>query len=341
MLVVRAARSDDHAAFVDLARSAGPGFTSLSLDDEALHAKLLKSEQAFEGQLPDRSDCVYQLMLEDTETGKVYGTAAVKAEVGVKKPYFDFKIYTIAQSSHEADRRFDMDAMLLVNDFAGATEVGSLFVSDQLRGSGAGRLTSQSRYMLVAAAPERFGERMLSELRGVVDDAGNSVFFEHVARPFFRMSFNEADGLSAATDNQFILDLMPKTPIFLDLLPSGVQEVIGKTHPHGANALRLLEDEGFRYDRYVDIFDGGPLVSCPTADIRTIRDSQILTIADHTSASETVRALVSNDRLPDFRCVQAEVSLTEGQVALEAAAARALDVSAGDSVRIWSKEFAR
>ena len=86
MLVVRAARSDDHAAFVELARAAGPGFTSLSLDDEALHAKLLKSEQAFEGVLEDRSECVYQLMLEDSVTGQVYGTAAVKAEVGVKKP---------------------------------------------------------------------------------------------------------------------------------------------------------------------------------------------------------------------------------------------------------------
>jgi len=341
MLVVRAARSNDHAAFVDLARAAGPGFTSLSLDDEALHAKLLKSEKAFEGALTDRSDCVYQLMLEDSDTGQVYGTAAVKAEVGVRKPYFDFKIYTIAQASSEADRRFDMDAMLLVNDFAGATEVGSLFVSGDLRGSGAGRLTAQSRYMLVAADRSRFGDRVLSELRGVVNEAGESVFYEHVARPFFRMSFNEADALSAATDNQFILDLMPKTPIFLDLLPSGVQQVIGQTHPHGANALRLLESEGFRYDRYVDIFDGGPLVSCRTEDIRTVRDSQVLSVANARPSSETVRALVSNDRFPDFRCVHAEVSLIgEDQLALDADAARALDVAASASVRLWSKELA-
>ena len=103
MLVVRAARSDDHAAFVELARAAGPGFTSLSLDDEALHAKLLKSEQAFEGVLEDRSECVYQLMLEDSVTGQVYGTAAVKAEVGVKKPYFDFKIFTIVPAPSAPD----------------------------------------------------------------------------------------------------------------------------------------------------------------------------------------------------------------------------------------------
>jgi arginine N-succinyltransferase len=339
MLVVRAARSNDHEAFVKLARAAGPGFTSLALDDEALAEKLLKSEQAFEGALSDRSDCVYQLMLEDSETGAVFGTAAVKAEVGVKKPYFDFKIFTLAQASKEAGRRFDMDAMLLVNDFAGSTEVGSLFVSDALRGSGAGRLTAQSRYMLVAADRSRFGDRMLSELRGVVDEAGESVFFEHVTRPFFRMTFEEADQLSAATDNQFILDLMPTHPIYLDLLPESVQAVIGKTHPHGANALRLLESEGFRYDRYVDIFDGGPLVSCPTEDIRTIRESRAAEIADGAPTGDRVRALVSNDRLEDFRCVHAELSLAGDRVHLDADAARALDVTVGQSVRLWSKEL--
>ncbi len=341
MLVVRAARSEDHAAFVQLARAVGPGFTSLSLDDEALHAKLLTSQKAFEGQLEERSDCAYQLMLEDSETGVVYGTGAVKAQVGVKKPYFDFKIYTIAQASSEADRRFDMDAMLLVNDFAGATEVGSLFVSGYLRGSGAGRLIAQSRYMLVAADRSRFGERVLSELRGVVDDCGASIFYECVTRPFFRMSFNEADALSAATDNQFILDLMPKSPVFVDLLPSGVQDVIGKTHPDGVNALRLLESEGFCYDRYVDIFDGGPLVSFPTKDIRTVRDSRILFVADAAHGSGRVRALVSNDRYPDFRCVNAEVNLIkDDHVALDANVACALDVSAGTRVRLWSKELA-
>ena len=209
MLVVRAARSGDHDAFVELARAAGPGFTSLALEAEALNAKLVNSEKAFDGKLTDPSDCVYQLMLEDSESGQVLGTSAVKAMVGVKKPYFDFKVFTFAQASKEANRRFDMDAMMLVNDFAGATEVGSLFVRDGLRGTGAGGLTAKARYMLVAAARERFGERILSELRGVVDEDGDSIFFEHVTRPFFRMSFEEADRLSAATDNQFILDCCP------------------------------------------------------------------------------------------------------------------------------------
>lgn len=333
MLMVRSARSADHSSFTALAASAGTGFTSLAVSADALAEKLNRSEQAFAGQIADRSDAAYQLMLEDTETGKVLGTAAVKAAVGIKKPYFDFKIMTFAQASKEANRRFDMEAMMLVNDFAGCTEVGSLFVSDAARGRGAGRLMAQSRYMLIGADRSRFGARVVAELRGVVDESGESVFYNHVTRPFFRMTFDEADRMSASTDNQFILDLMPTHPIYLDHLPPGVREVMGKTHPHGVNAKRLLEWEGFEYHRYVDIFDGGPLVDCPVDRIRTVRGSRVLTVG--AAGGDPVEAMVSTDRLDDFRLVRCEVRLGEDTVALDEGARRVLDLVDGNTARVW------
>lgn len=338
MLVMRAAKAADTDAFIKLAEAAGPGFTSLALSEDALAAKLEKTQQAFAGALDDRSDCTYQLMLEDTETGRILGTSAVKAEIGVRKPYFDFKIFTLAQASKEADRRFDMDAMMLVNDFAGATEVGSLFVSDELRGRGAGKLASKSRYLMVASDRSRFGETILSELRGVVDDKGDSIFFEHVTRPFFRMTFDEADRLSAATDNQFILDLMPQHLIYLDLLPKTVQAVIGRTHPHGANALKLLEAEGFRYDRYIDIFDGGPLVSCAIDDVATLKASPQAPLIDRALGVGAVSGLVANDTLGDFRCVQTEFEVSDAGVCFSEEARRALQLNTGDTLRYWTKD---
>ncbi|TGY89646.1 arginine N-succinyltransferase [Marinicauda algicola] len=336
MLVVRAARRADHGAFIDLARKAGPGFTSLSLDDAALEDKLAKSEDSYAGRLDEPSDVCYQLMLEESESGEIFGTAAVKAAIGLKKPYFDFKIFTLAQASKEADQRFDMEAMLLVNDFAGSTEVGSLYVRDAARGTGAGRLIAQSRYMLMAADTSRFGDTVVAELRGVVDAQGYSPFYEYVTRPFFRMSFEEADRLSAATDNQFILDLMPVHPIYVDLLPSEARAVIGQTHPHGVNARRLLEWEGFEYDRYVDIFDAGPLVSCRTEKVRTIRNSRRVSVGDATG--EAVQAMVSTDRIDDFRCVFTEIVATEERVRLSEQARRALDLTHGEAARIWVRE---
>ena len=338
MLIMRAARTGDHEAFVELARKAGPGFTSLSVDDEALHNRLMVSEQAFDGQIEDRADCSYQLMLEDTETGQVMGTSAVKGAVGLKKPYFDFKIITMTRSSKAANRRFDMDALLLVNDFAGATEVGSLFVLDGMRGSGAGRLCAKSRYLLIAADPTRFGDRVLAELRGVSDSEGHSPFYEGLAKPFFHMDFTEADELSASSDNQFILDLMPTNLIYVDLLPDSAKAVIGKTHPDGVNALKLLESEGFRYDRYVDIFDGGPLVSVRTPDITTIRESKVREVAAQPITGEGIKAIISTDRLSDFRCTYTDIRLNRETVELDDETRRALRIEAGDSVRVWVKD---
>ena len=47
---------------------------------------------------------------------------------------------------------------------------------------------------------------------------------------------------------------------------------MGQPHPSGRAALRMLEDEGFVFDRYIDIFDGGPTVTAPTDQIRTVRE---------------------------------------------------------------------
>ncbi len=89
------------------------------------------------------------------------------------------------------------------------------------------------------------------------------------------MTFPEADEFNAIHGTKFIADLMPKTPIYVALLADSAKAVIGQPHPSGRAALRMLEAEGFTFDRYVDIFDGGPTVTALTDKIRTVRESRI------------------------------------------------------------------
>ncbi len=336
MLIVRAAKAADIDALSLLAEEAGTGFTSLSVTRDVLAERLEKSEAAYLSDPKGQTEDTYQLMLEDTESGRIIGCSAIKAMVGVSKPYWDFKIITIAQHSVDARRRFDMDAMLLVNDFAGSTEVGTLFVSEAGRGGGAGRLVAQSRYLLMGAAPERFGEKVLAELRGVVLEDGSSPFFDHVSRPFFHMDFDEADRLSASTDNQFILDLGPQHLIYVDLLPQSVRDVIGQPHRDGVGALNLLRWEGFHYDKYVDIFDGGPLVSNWTENIRTLRESREVTVRAATTAGG-VQGILSTDRIEDFRTCAVE-AVDDGDVlGISHDVMRAMDLRDGERARFWRR----
>ena len=94
-----------------------------------------------------------------------------------------------------------------------------------------------------------------------MDEAGNAPFWDALAGRFFGMTFPEADEFNAVHGTQFIADLMPKTPIYVALLAESARAVMGQPHPTGRAALRMLEQEGFVFDRYIDIFDGGPTVT--------------------------------------------------------------------------------
>lgn len=333
--VMRAAGPQDVDGFKQLREIAGPGFTSLMLDDKALAEKLELSAQSFAADVSAPGAQRYFIVLEHLPSGAIAGCAGVKATIGRLPPFFNFRIITEAQSSAVVDRRFDMDILIGVNDFTGCTEVGSLFVRPEHRASGAGRLLAQSRYMLMATAPHRFNSRVVSELRGVVSADGVSPFWEAVGRHFFRMDFAEADKLSAITDNQFILDLMPQHPIYIDLLPQSAREVIGRCHKDGEGARRLLEWEGFTFSNVVDIFDGGPLLTVQRDHIRTLRDARRVRVTSGVASGANRRALVATPTTGGFRCVGARVTATPEGAHLDAAAMDAIGLKDGDQALIW------
>ncbi|MFN3607834.1 MAG: arginine N-succinyltransferase [Hyphomonas sp.] len=337
--VMRPSRLDDLGALTELAELSGPGFTSLPVDEPILTGRLEQSERAFHGRQKNLQYGKYLMMMEHLATGQVVGCSAVKAGTGIDQPFFNYRIITLAQASHAAGNlRFDMDALVLTNEYVGYTEVGTLFLKPDHRGGGAGRLAAQSRYLLMAAAPERFSDHVLAELRGVVDDTGVSPFWECLGRHFFRMDFAEADRLSAITDNQFIVDLMPRYPVYVDLLPAEAREVIGRCHSEGVGAYKLLQWEGFEFDRTVDIFDGGPLVAAQRRHIRTIQESRLVTVeAGEVEGDKDARqGMLSSNRLPDFRVSLGKfVRRGDSGLVVSSDVLEALHLKPGMPARIW------
>jgi arginine N-succinyltransferase len=333
---MRAAGPGDLEEFKDLRESAGPGFTSLMLTDAGLFERLEHSAQSFAADIAAPGHERYLLALVHRLSGKVVGCCQVKATVGDTPPFYNFRILTVSQASSAAERRFDMDVLVMVNEFTGCTEVGSLFVKPEHRAGGVGRALAQSRYMLMAAAPQRFNDRVVSELRGVVSSDGVSPFWEGLGRHFFRMSFEEADHLSATTDNQFILDLMPKYPIYVDLLPETARAVIGVCHKDGFGARRLLEWEGFRFDNVVDVFDSGPLLSVSRDAVRTAREAKRLRAEIDEAPAGARRGLIAGAAFDGFRCASARVAVEGGAVRAGAETLETIGVAAGEEVLVWA-----
>ena len=125
MLVVRPARPDDFDAFMGFARRSGPGFTSLPEDEALLAKRLEKSLATFstEAAKADGDGGIYLLMIESGKGGKPFGCAAVKTNIGRDVPFFNYRIVTYGQASKAANRRFEMRALTMVNDYTGCTEV--------------------------------------------------------------------------------------------------------------------------------------------------------------------------------------------------------------------------
>src|SRR5439155_11661560 len=222
--------------------------------------------------------------------------------------------------------------LTLTTDLEGCSEVGGLFLHPSARAGGLGALLARSRYLFIRQHRARFGERVLAELRGVMDEAGNAPFWDGLAGRFFGMSFPEADEFNAVHGTRFIADLMPRTPIYISLLAESAQAVMGQPHPTGRAALRMLEEEGFAYDRYIDIFDGGPTVTSATDRIRTVRESTTGTVGEIADGGRT-KMLAGAGRLKQFRACCALVKrLPKKGISIDRASAELLELEVGDEI---------
>ena len=136
-------------------------------------------------------------------------------------------------------------------------------------------------------------------MRGVSDENGQSPFWGWLQQHFFSIDFIDADYLSGTGQKDFIAELMPKLPIYVNLLSDEARAVIGQVHEKTRPALRLLEQEGFRCRGYVDIFDAGPTLEVWREQIDAIRRSFTarVQISNHHSAQEY---LMANTDFPHF-----------------------------------------
>lgn len=335
MLVIRPIELQDLAALEALSAATGYGLTTLPRDNKLLARRIKSSLRGFEKLVDDdrpRGE-TYLFVLEDLGTGRIVGTSGIISKVGGFDPFYAYRIETTVHESKMLNVRNEVRVLHLDEEHDGPCEVGSLFLSPKYRRGGAGRLLSLCRFLFMAQFPEYFDPEVIAELRGVVDDQGRSPFWDALGRHFFDIDYPTADYLSMV-NKRFIADLMPKHPIYIPLLPPEAQAVIGKVHEQTEPAMRMLADEGFRACGRVDIFDGGPVVRCPLAEIRSVRTSIVAPIAEIVDvAFEGETYLMCNGR-QDFRACQGPLQLLpDGTVRIGIQQAMAMKTKEGDAVR--------
>lgn len=334
--LIRPANLDDLQPIYEMAKRTGGGFTNLPPDKKALLAKLERSAAGFARVDDEVADDLYVFVLQNSKTGEVRGTCQIFGKVGQRWPFYSYRIGALTQHSVELERTFRADILNLSTDLEGTTEVGGLFLHPGERAGGLGMLIARSRYLFIRNHRQRFADRTIAELRGVIDEAGGSPFWDGVAGRFFGMSFQEADEFNAKFGNQFIADLMPKHPVYIAMLQESAKTVIGVPHPSGRAAMRMLENEGFAWENYIDIFDGGPTMTARTDQIRSIRDAKDVTITHVSDAVGELKSgekkLITLGRLHAFKAAYGWIDDQGDKVMIDTNSAQVLGISAGDLV---------
>lgn len=335
MILFRKARANDLDAIQQLAENCGVGITTLPNDKSFLATRLQQSCASFAKNISKPEQEYYLFVLEDTQTSRVVGTSAIESAIGQELPFYSYKISKRTRISHSLKIRSDYEVLSLVNDNQNCSEICTLYLEPAWRHNANGLLLSRARFLFMANHPNRFAVNVIADMRGVSDKAGNSPFWDNVGRHFFHMPFAEADRLTLSTNKQFIADLMPRNPIYIKLLPPKAQEVIGQPHQSTIPAMNILINEGFRYNNYVDIFDAGPTLEAPCAQIRTIATSQLMKIKNISDEVSSTRFLLANTTL-DFRATIGHALFNDSyqNCIISKKTAALLEVKLGDYIRL-------
>jgi len=333
MLVIRPVTMDDLDALMELATLTGFGLTTLPKDRDFLTKRITKSLRSFRDMGDQPAGECYLFVLEDPSVHKVVGTCGIVSKVGGFEPFYVYRIERAIYESAYLGIAKEIPLLHLVSEHNGPCEIGSLFLSPEYRKDGNGRLLSLSRFLFMAQWPQCFDPMVIAEMRGVIDEQGRSAFWDALGRHFFDIEFPKADYLSLI-NKRFIADLMPKHPIYIPLLPAEAQAVIGQPHGQTRPALRILQAEGFKINGMVDIFEAGPVVTCPLNEIRTVRESRPAPIARVIEDAQIngPSCIISNTR-QEFRACRCAVEMDNQGAVIGKQCAEALQVSIGDQLR--------
>ncbi|TAM04375.1 MAG: arginine/ornithine succinyltransferase subunit alpha [Paraburkholderia sp.] len=351
MLFVRPARLADLDAIAHMARTAQPVLHSLPHDRAALEARIALSEDSFRTEVDFPGEEFYLFVLEDSATGRLVGTSSLIAAAGYAEPFYAFRNDALIHASRELHVNRKIHALQMSHELTGKSRLAGFYIDPLLRGDAAAHLVSRARMMYVAMNRRRFTPDVFTLLLGVTDDAGVSPFWEAVGRKFFGRDFKDIEMASGGRSRTFIAEVMPAYPIYVPLLPESAQRVLGEPDTSALLAYDIHLEEGFEPDRYVDIFDAGPVLTAQVDRTTSVaaNESRVVREAASTAVNTATGAsyMVASQRGGEFRCVLTTLPplpegghhrgaphhAARGAAPLDSAARAALDVQDGDVVR--------
>ncbi len=331
-MVIRPVRESDLDELMNLLKSIPHSITSLQPNRAYLQTKIEDSLRSFYPVVRRPGPEKYFFVLEDSALGRLAGTCWIAARTGGYEPSYTYEIVKNVFRHEALDITSHIDELHLHKEYEGPSELGGLYLHPDYRGGGIGGALSRCRFLFARLFPERFTREVMTEFRGVVTESGEVPFWEAIGRHFFIHDFFTLDQYSALARKDFIRDLMPRHPIYIQLLPQSARDVIGKPHAAAVPAVKVVENEGFRFINQVDIFDAGPVYRATLSETSTHQRSRMARVAEVVESLPGPSVLAGSTAL-DFRVSLGAVTVNEDEsVNISQTLAKNLGLESGDNL---------
>lgn len=324
MYRVRPIAKKDFNALISLVAQDTMGIITLPKNPDQLKKRLNWTLSSFSEKVKVSGPQYYLFVLEDLDQDDIVGISGIYATAIHPLDYFH--ITNVKTTPLFPENPSSITILKRVKHSKKETEIGSLFLSPQVRKKGVGKLLSLSRFLFMATHPHRFCKTIFADMRGVILPDGSCPFWDAIGRAFLPIDFQEFI-LRLEKHSHEMNRIIPDFPIYVDLLPEKATSVIAEPHPNTIPALNMLLKQGFNKTGDVDLFDGGPRLVANRQAISLIKNSQFTKVKEITTLTSPAQALIGN--IESFRVCLGEIEIQKGEVLLDSLLAEALEVSQG------------
>ena len=332
MLVVRPSTFVDLPGIERLLNDTDARVTTLPKERDKLSEKISESDDSFRSTSGADRATSFLFVIEDTQSGELHGTSGIDAEAGNGLPFFNYRLDEVVHASHHLNISAKSNVLFLSHELTGRTLLRSFSIAPDKKEGDAFDLLSRARLMYMAINPERFSKEIIVEIQGIFDDKGECPFWDAVGRKFFDMDFLTADYYCSVKTKTFMSELIPQHPVYVPLLPPQAAANIGQNHAAANRTCQLLYREGLHKSKFIDPFDGGPVLKGQLQYTHTYRNIRFKK-ARPSEVIGGMKYLISNQSQQDFRCVIGTLVDGIGQtIRIPLDVAQALNIREGDDI---------
>jgi len=198
--------------------------------------------------------------------------------IGLALPRVSYHVGCVVHAAAELGLFHRQRTLLLGHDHTGASELADIaWAQDELplaEQAGALHVLVTGALQWLAAHRRHYAARLVAELPGLRDAAGQSAFWQGLGRHFYSGDPAAAAAQHGPVWRSHVAALLPRQPLYTSFLPPAAEAAIAQAAPAALLLREVLEDAGLRYSHHVNVEDGGPILEAEVDDLPAVRRAQ-------------------------------------------------------------------